>query len=344
MPLFERAIPPPLWSSFPSSDRVRDQVQAVRDQVQTATKTPAPTNHTSPTKMRRFLKGLSHPTEKATANTPSLFRDIFSSKLSTSEAASWDDPPPYEEHQTNLPVSIRDSAFDDLKNYDTILLVDDSSSMDGPRWREAEAAIAAIAGICTQHDEDGIDLYFLNHRKDRNASNGAYKNIKIEEQVRNIFTSVAPRGATPVGRRLRDILKPYMCRVERMQQAPRDMDGELRDPALFVRPINIITITDGEFTDDAESIIGQFAEMLDEFGAPPEQVGIQFFQIGEDENAREYLEELDDNLWKISQKKHVRDIVDTVPWRGSNGSTLDGEGILKCVLGAVNKRLDRKKV
>lgn len=293
--------------------------------------------------MRRFLKGLSHSTEKCT-NTPSLLCDIFNSDLNTSEAASWDDPPPYEEHQINTQTSTRDSAFDDLKNYDTILLVDDSTSMDGSRWREAEAAIAAIAGICTQHDEDGIDLYFLNHRGDRNASNGAYKNIQIEEQVRNIFASVAPRGATPVGRRLRDILKPYMCRVKRMQLAPRDMYGELRNPALFVRPINIITITDGEFTDDAESIIGQIAEMLDECGAPPEQVGIQLFQIGEDANAREYLEELDDNLWKISQKKHVRDIVDTVPWRGSNGSTLDGEGILKCVLGAVNKRLDRKKV
>lgn len=294
--------------------------------------------------MRRFLKGLGHSTENSTTNIPNRFRDIFSSNLSTVEAASWDDPPPYEERQTISQISTSDSAFDDLKHYDTILLVDDSSSMDGPRWREAEAAIAAIAGICTKHDTDGIDIYFLNHRKEHNASNSAYRNIKIEEQVRNIFTSVAPRGATPVGRRLRDILQPYMCRVKRMQQAPRNMSGELRDPALFVKPINIITITDGEFTDDAESIIAQFAEMLDECVAPPEQVGIQLFQIGEDENAREYLEELDDNLWKISQKKHVRDIVDTVLWRGSNGSTLDGEGILKCVLGAVNKRLDRKKV
>ncbi|KAJ5522988.1 hypothetical protein N7494_013174 [Penicillium frequentans] len=298
--------------------------------------------------MRRFIENLRYSSKDSTANIASRQQILLpggsSSKPSSSKAPACDNPPPYEEHQTIPQISTLDSAFDDLKNYDTILLVEDSSSMDGPRWREAEAAIAAIAGICTKHDTDGIDLYFLNHRKERNAPNGAYTNIKIEEQVRNIFASVAPRGATPVGRRLRDILQPYMYRVKWMQQAPRDMYGELRDPALFVRPINIITITDGEFTDDAESIIGQFVEILDMCVAPPEQVGIQFFQIGEDEDARAYLEELDNNLGQNSQRKHVRDIVDTVPWRGSNGSTLDGEGVLKCVLGAVNKRLDRKKV
>ena len=39
-----------------------------------------------------------------------------------------------------------------------------------------------------------------------------------------------------------------------------------------------------------------------------------------------------------------RDVVDTVPWKGSSGVGLNAEGILKVVLGSVNKRLDRKRV
>ncbi|KAJ6111016.1 hypothetical protein N7486_003251 [Penicillium sp. IBT 16267x] len=302
-----------------------------------------------------IFKGRGHSTEKSMTNTPSRSRDIFSSNPDTGKAAPWD-PPAYEEHQTKPQIATGDSDFDFLKDFDTIFLVDDSSSMCGPRWREAEAAIAAIAPICTQYDSDGIDLYFLNHRNERNTSfnhapgrttapNGAYENITSAPEVREIFSSVTPRGATAAGRRLHDILMPYMRRVERMQ-ASRNADGSLSDPSLFVKPINIITITDGVFTDDAESVIVQVARILDspQCAALPWQVGIQFFQIGDDEHARRYLQELDDELGKWCRDGRLRDIVDTVPWRGSRGSTLDANGILKCVLGAVNKKLDRRQV
>lgn len=130
-----------------------------------------------------------------------------------------------------------------------------------------------------------------------------------------------------------------------MQAALRP-DGSLPDPSLFVKPVNIITITDGEFTDDAESVIVQVARTLDNPAVRglPWQVGIQFFQIGDDEGVRRYLQELDDDLGKWCRDERVRDIVDTVPWRGKRGQALDAEGILKCVLGAVNKKLDRKVI
>jgi hypothetical protein len=218
--------------------------------------------------------------------------------------------------------------------------------MSGPRWAEAERAISAIAPICTQHDADGIDIYFLNHRRASTASTtGAYSNITTAEDVREIFHSVHPRGSTPVGRRLMQILQPYLHRVQAMQAA-RTPDGYLSDPSLYVKPVNIITITDGEFTDDAESVIVQVARILDSAGcgALPWQVGIQFFQIGEDERVRRYLQELDDDLGKWCRDEKVRDIVDTVPWRGRSGEVLDAEGILKCVLGAINKKYDRRLV
>jgi hypothetical protein len=206
--------------------------------------------------------------------------------------------------------------------------------MRGQNWTSAANAIAAIAPICTAYDPDGIDIYFLNQPPTSNA----YHNITTPSQVHEIFTSVTPRGATPVGKRLNDILKPYMARVERMHAGQKNRsNGVDAESRFYVRPVNIIVITDGVFTDDAESVIMGVARKLDSVDAIAWQVGIQFFQVGDDESARLYLQELDDFLG--GRQDGMRDIVDTVSW-GQGG--LCGEGILKAVLGAVNKRLDRR--
>jgi hypothetical protein len=112
-----------------------------------------------------------------------------------------------------------------------------------------------------------------------------------------------------------------------------------------IKPLNIIVITDGVFTDDAESVIVSVARQLDHpnVQAAPWQVGIQFFQVGDDELAREYLQNLDDELVKRRSYDGIRDIVDTVPWRGDRGKVLNADGILKCVLGAVNKKYDKSE-
>lgn len=229
-----------------------------------------------------------------------------------------------------------------MGDFDTILVVDDSSSMLGSRWRDAEKALAAIAPICASYDRDGIDMYFLNHRRSStDSAAGAYTNITTASGVKEIFESVQPRGATPFGKRLGQILRPYLRRVERMAAAT-NFDGVLTDPTLFVKPLNIIAITDGAFTDDAESELVYTAKMLDKYGTVPWQVGIQFFQIGTDEAAAQYLQELDDDLGKRARDGDLRDIVDTVPWKGHRGQTLNSEGIMKCVLGAVHKKYDRR--
>ena len=81
---------------------------------------------------------------------------------------------------------------------------------------------------------------------------------------------------------------------------------------------------------------------MDALDAPAWQVGVQFFQVGSDPEATKYLRELDDDLPEIAKDKNLRDIVDTVPFLGESGTVLSGAGILKVVLGAVMRRLDRK--
>ncbi|KAL3481985.1 hypothetical protein BJX99DRAFT_217923 [Aspergillus californicus] len=230
-----------------------------------------------------------------------------------------------------------DTAYSFLSSFDTVFLVDDSSSMRGKRWREAEDAIAAITPICTHYDSDGIDIYFLNHRSHtRAAKAGGYQNVTDASGVREIFKSVSPSGATPVGTRLHNILTPYMRDLGKFTALGRESE---------VKPLNIIVITDGVFTDDAETVIVKIAQQLDHSSlqAVPWQVGIQFFQVGDDEPARKYLEALDDELSRRRSYEGIRDIVDTVPWKGDKGKVLNAEGILKCVLGAVNKKYDKSQ-
>jgi hypothetical protein len=255
-------------------------------------------------------------------------------------------PPPYTPEpaappcKTTVYASSEDSPYAFLREFDTIFVVDDSSSMLGRRWKEAEEAIAAIAPICTMFDRDGIDIYFLNHRSEPAADDdtlGGYTDVTTAADVEQIFNSVRPRGTTPFGRRLKQILAPYLVQVEKM--AARD--GWLPDRSLFVKPLNIIAITDGAFTDDAESVVLDAARRLDGCRADPWQVGVQFFQIGTDEVAACYLRELDDDLARRARENGLRDMVDTVPWR-EGGQPLNAQGIMKCVLGAVHKKYDNQ--
>ncbi|KAK4545201.1 hypothetical protein LTR36_003380 [Oleoguttula mirabilis] len=217
-----------------------------------------------------------------------------------------------------------DDPYAFLFSFDTVFLIDDSGSMAGSRWRETADALETITPICTAHDADGIDIYFLNH-----PDSSFHHNVSSSATVREIFQTVRPGGGTPTGQRLNQIMKPYLRKLEANPET--------------TKPMNIICITDGEPSDDVESPLIAAAKKLDKLDAPAWQIGVQFFQVGRDEEAKRHLKQLDDELADISGDDDLRDIVDTVPFTGAEGTHLSGDGILKVVLGAVNRRLDRKK-
>lgn len=222
--------------------------------------------------------------------------------------------------------------------------------MAGRSWREVHSALASITPICTAHDADGVDIYFLNHRSIHPAvpkqgkAQGGYLNITNAAALDRIFTSVRPNSMTPTGTRLNQILKVYLRHYETaIAKCGGDPDGT------DVKPINVIVITDGVPSDDPESVILSVAQKLDKLEAPPHQVGIQFFQVGNEAGASEALRALDDDLSELGGG--VRDMVDTVTFgpaqhRGYKGPppTLSADAILKTVLGAVVKRLDRARI
>ena len=189
--------------------------------------------------------------------------------------------------------------------------------MQGSRWKEVSDTLTSITPICTARDADGIDIHFLNHK-------GIYTYVNDVYAVECIFNRVVPGGSTPTGTCLYNILHPYVQALQRQETK---------------KPLNIIVITDGAATDDPESVIFDAAKKLDAIQAPPWQVGIQFFQVGDDREAAEVLRELDDALVDLGCK---RDMVDTVP-NNRLGASLSADMILKTVLGGVNRRFDRKK-
>ncbi|KAL6871205.1 hypothetical protein J3F83DRAFT_645981 [Trichoderma novae-zelandiae] len=266
------------------------------------------------------------------------------------------------------PLTLSDVKRDDddyyfLSHFDTIFLIDDSSSMSGSRWHDVQKVLHAITPICTKHDEDGIDVYFLNHRseeepgkKDKHKAKGGYYNINSIERIRDIFEPTGrqenydkrpqPKGCTPTGIRLDDILKPYVKSLKEAQRAERGPSllkaMGLKKASNNIKPVNIIVITDGRATVEPKDIIVRHARALDALNAASYQVGIQFFQVGNDREAAEWLRELDDDLAELD----VRDMVDTMSWDATAADStkaLSADGILKAVLGGVVRRIDDKR-
>ncbi|CAL3972112.1 unnamed protein product [Diplocarpon coronariae] len=242
-------------------------------------------------------------------------------------------PVPPEVTSPALTTSGGEDPYSFLGTFDTLLLIDDSGSMAGRSWREVAQAISTIAPIVTKHDSDGIDVYFMNHKSSHAGSPsegvapGGYRGIRRAATVHEIFERVRPQGGTPTGLRVHNILKPYLAKLESEMAAGREM-----------KPLNMIVLTDGVPSDDVESVLLSAAKKLDKLEAPPFQVGVQFFQVGNEEGAKEALEELDDGLSELVEGG-VRDIVDTVTWTGGRSSSdggigLTGDGILKAVLGS----------
>ncbi|KAI1179843.1 hypothetical protein F4777DRAFT_532180 [Nemania sp. FL0916] len=261
-----------------------------------------------------------------------------------------------------------------LAEFDTVFLIDDSSSMtwndkgrvphrpdDLSRWRQTRDAIEQIVPICMRWDQDGIDLYFLNdpyhmhmsgdpHRgepgwsiagdEEEGKAGYVYMGVRDANIVRRVFDNRDPMLTTPTGRRLGSIMETYVNCYE-MRQARRQP---------LPKPLNIIVITDGEASDKEElkhNLIRQ-AERLDSLAAPYHQMGVQFFQVGKDESAARHLRELDDGLGTYRQGKELRDMVDCVTYEQlaneDRSSRFTADTILKVVLGSVNRHLDNQRI
>jgi hypothetical protein len=138
----------------------------------------------------------------------------------------------------------REDPLDLLKQFDTIVVVDDSGSMNvtpehqpGPsRWEEARDALAGVVHLAASKDTDGIDVHFLN-------SEMYLEGCANPAQVRSLFDSVVPDGPTPLGTKLEMLLLAYLDEIEDFKD--RKAKGVLRPNQKEPKKRNYIVITDG---------------------------------------------------------------------------------------------------
>ncbi|KAJ7485660.1 hypothetical protein FB451DRAFT_1432256, partial [Mycena latifolia] len=181
---------------------------------------------------------------------------------------------------------------------------------------QAGEALEALAEAAQQYDTDGIDIYFLNNRKKG-------LNMKSSSDVRDIFKKIEPKGATPTGERLDQLLKPHLVKLEKAEIQPDGTPIDV-DTKEEIKRVNFIVITDGEATDDPKHPIVDAATRL------KAMTNLCMIQA-----STKALKELDDDLHKAG---NIRDIVDTTPYSKLNPVTADG--LIKVLLGGINRRID----
>ncbi|KAJ7274976.1 hypothetical protein C8J57DRAFT_1177829 [Mycena rebaudengoi] len=210
--------------------------------------------------------------------------------------------------------STLESALELLRNFQTVLIVDDSRSMRGALWTQAGNALQDLAAVAAEYDTDGLEIHFLN-------SPVVAKQVKSAKEVEDVFNKVTPTNSTPIGRKLQSLLTSYLADLAKNPNLKR---------------VNYIIITDGAPTDRAETepevVIVKAAKELDSTHALLTQVGIQFVQIGDNTAATRFLQSLDNNL---RTKHNIRDIVDTTFTPA--GQPLD---MIKILTGGINRKVD----
>ncbi|OAV90759.1 hypothetical protein PTTG_06070 [Puccinia triticina 1-1 BBBD Race 1] len=221
----------------------------------------------------------------------------------------------------DLQIHDDENLLSTLKRFKTIFLVDDSASMaTNGHWEEAVRVLVELAKEASQHDTDGLDLQFLN-------SESHFKNIKASSLLRK-FKTIQPTGdSTPTETKVEEILRPYIETLEIQKARHQPLS----------KPLNLVIITDG-IPDDIDSfisIISHVSSKLDDGHFPLNQIGIQFLQIGAEKRVSRVLKILDNHL----QKRYgiSRDMIDTTQFTG----VIDEAFIVKCLLGGINRRVDR---
>ncbi|TFK72033.1 hypothetical protein BDN72DRAFT_793051 [Pluteus cervinus] len=208
-----------------------------------------------------------------------------------------------------------------LVDYDTVVLVDDSATMSGADWRMALEALHMLINFAGERDTDGIDVYFVN---DTRRFEGL-KNELYQEYHENI-DSILPHGNAPLKARLERIVCKYLDEISNQSSK-----GEA-----LGKPVNYIVITNGQGLKDQgiEEFLVKVAALLDSKKfAHKKALGIQFLQIGNDEEVTNFFNDLDD------YDEAKLDIVDTTLYEDVNPMN---DTIAKALLGGISQKFDDK--
>ncbi|GAA5853387.1 hypothetical protein JCM9279_005775 [Rhodotorula babjevae] len=165
--------------------------------------------------------------------------------------------------------------------FDVSLLCDDSASMsfaeNGSRIDDMRLVLSKVSHAAGLFDDDGVEIRWLNSKKEGNG-------IKSEAQAVDLLGKIKFNRATPLGSSLRSkILEPLVYK-------------KVKKHALK-KPLLIVIITDGEPTGEPrDTIVKAIVEarnILAKTPYTPDAVSFQLAQVGNDQDARAFLEFID---------------------------------------------------
>uniref|UniRef100_A0A383VTZ6 VWFA domain-containing protein n=2 Tax=Tetradesmus obliquus TaxID=3088 RepID=A0A383VTZ6_TETOB len=167
-----------------------------------------------------------------------------------------------------------------LALYDIVLFADDSGSMafeeNGERVEDLKMIGSKVAEIATLFDDDGILVRFMNSDKQGNG-------IRSAADVSALLAGVQYSGLTPLATSMHaKVLQPIVFSLA--------ASGQLAKPVL------VLTITDGEPTDNpTDKVVQVIKESRSRLAAPygPKAVAFEFAQVGKDQRAQAFLGQLD---------------------------------------------------
>lgn len=219
-----------------------------------------------------------------------------------------------------------------LYGFKTVFIFDDSGSMnceldDSPlnkpslpratRWNELEYFASISLEVANLFDTNGCDVYFLNHQP-------PIKNIKSVPDFLNYFRQIRPGGYTPLTKTLNQVLLDNANIVS------------------YEKKLLIIIVTDGEPTDQSGKIdIDGFYKCLLS-RKPKDRIFTNIIACTDEEESIDYLNKWDRSLPNLdvvddfrSEKKQVQKV------KGSKFRFTFGDYVVKCLLGSVDKTLDK---
>ena len=208
----------------------------------------------------------------------------------------------------------------DLSKYDTEVHVDISGSMsanDTPsrlsRLDDARKTVEVLVRECEKIDTDGVTVGFFN------TGTQVFENTKFDK-VSAAFANQHPGGSTDTAKAVGERINAYF---ERRFGKPAVAgtkggwfsSGTAGSPAVppnpNAKPVILVVITDGvpDNQDALERVIVDATKRLTREGLGREALGISFIQVGNDKNAKNFLETLNNGL---TAKGATMDIVNCI--------------------------------
>ena len=154
-----------------------------------------------------------------------------------------------------------------------------------------EGVVEVLSHIVDKFDPDGTDMFF---------TRGVLpiKKCKNPKVLMKKLKAVRFEGMSNMEKALSEVLRDYEMRLDNKVGLRQKLADFIGTSGRW-RPRSIYVLTDGLWQPglDVRSVIKNMIEKLKQHGiAAKHQIGIQFIRFGDDLNARDLLDYLDDGL------------------------------------------------